>query len=476
MFNVDASLRRLEDLDFSGKGEEYVREAYITPLLGRLGYEAHKDYEVIRPGDDGSSFRLKYPPVEKGARKVKHYKPDYIPTVRKKAFWVIEAKSAKDVPHPFEVQYLVQGLQYCIHPEIQAKYLVVSTGVYSAVYDAHGSVFLGKDIYEPILEFSSSELRQRWPEVYELLSVERLRKHIETDLKAMYDKLSLSSLDRNYPTELLKNIGVSQREHSRAIEKHVNRLIVDGLDCDRAAWRQEMEKLDTAAIFARMDFPLPSGGSEGQYFVQKSLAAGGHPQAILRELIHDFDNQSIFRKEQTFVGVCILYRLTDDAATKESGRAFLEQRKDGGLPLLNQVECAALRLVRKISVVRLYQPIRTTIARNLQFAPELDRYVQPPTGLSLSYPVELELHHRAFRSLRSLPEPELRRLLDSFLKAEAEIDEDFKAASSELLGSERQLGGGFAYYGVGGKHYSFRNILHNLGVDSRDAGEAPLRN
>jgi hypothetical protein len=187
------SLNRLEELNFTGKAEAYVESMYLTPLLECLGYEAHRDYEVIRHGDDGSKFKLRYPPVERGAKKVRHYNPDYIPTVRKKAFWIIEAKSPKDVPYPFDVKYLVQGLQYCIHPEIQAKYLVVSTGAFNAVYDAYGSVFLDQDIYKPILEFSSSELTKRWPEIYELLSPERLRTRIELDLKAMYDKMALSS-------------------------------------------------------------------------------------------------------------------------------------------------------------------------------------------------------------------------------------------------------------------------------------------
>jgi len=120
-------LRELERLDFSGKGEEFVEARFLTPLLRCLGYQEHKDYEVLRHGDDGSSFVLAYPPVENGAKRVKHYKPDYIPTIRKKMFWIIEAKSPRDVPHPFEVKYLVQGLQYCIHPEIQAHYMVVST-------------------------------------------------------------------------------------------------------------------------------------------------------------------------------------------------------------------------------------------------------------------------------------------------------------------------------------------------------------
>ncbi len=196
--DVKQMLKELEDLDFAGKGEAFVESRFLTPLLECLGYEQHKDYEVIRHGDDGSAFKLK------GAQRVKHYNPDYAPTIRKKMFWIIEAKSPKDVAYPFEDKYLVQGLQYCIHPEIQAKYLLVTNGLHSAVYDAHGSVFFEKEIYVPILEFRSSELRRRWQEIFQLLSVETLRARIEGDLKAMYDKLCLSSLDKDYPRRLLQ--------------------------------------------------------------------------------------------------------------------------------------------------------------------------------------------------------------------------------------------------------------------------------
>ena len=101
-------LPQLQAIDFTGKGEAFIESRFLTPLLSCLGYEAHKDYEVIRHGDDGSAFKLRYPPVEKGAQRVKHYNPDYVPTIRKKMFWIIEAKSPTDVRYPFEAKYLVQ--------------------------------------------------------------------------------------------------------------------------------------------------------------------------------------------------------------------------------------------------------------------------------------------------------------------------------------------------------------------------------
>jgi hypothetical protein len=242
-------LSKLEALDFDGRGEDFVESRFLTPLLECLGYEIHKDYEVKRHGDDGSAFKLQYPPVENGAVKVKHYIPDYIPTIRKKAFWVMEAKSPT-LPFPFKGKILVQGFQYCIHPEIQAKYLVVSNGSFSAVYDAHGSVFLGKDIYEPILTFRSSEIGVRWPEIYDLLSTEKLRTQIETDIKSMYDKLCLSSLDESYPAALIRRIGASGVGHSYKIKRHVAELEMNAFTQKITAWQAEMERLDSNEVFA----------------------------------------------------------------------------------------------------------------------------------------------------------------------------------------------------------------------------------
>jgi hypothetical protein len=402
--------------------------------------------------------------VEKGSSRVKHYNPDYIPTIRKKMFWIIEAKSAKDVAHPFDVKYLVQGLQYCIHPEIQAKYLLVSNGIASSVYDAHAAVFLEKDMYEPILEFKASELIARWTEICELLSVEKLRAQIETDLKAMYDKLCQSSLDKDYPAALIRRIGASSRENSRAIEKTVNRLRAEGIDQQREAWRKEMEQLDAAQTFALMDFPMPAGYTQAQYFVDKSLAAGKPPGEILKELIHDFDRQSIFCKEQTFVAVCSLYLHTDDPGVRATAETFFDQNKDGELPLLNQAECAHLRVIRKTAVVAVYPQVTERITKALESSPEVVRFVQPPTAIDMSYPVEVALHHGAFEKLKALSRDQLEELLKGFLAAEASSEKEFTEARSRLADSERWIGG-FEYYGVDGRHYAFKNILKHFGIE-----------
>jgi len=459
-------LKELERLDFSGKGEAFVEQKFLTPLLECLGYDKHKDYEVIRHGDDGAAFKLNYPPVEKGAQRVKYYNPDYYPKIRKKMFWIIEAKSPKDLEHPFETKYLVQGFQYCIHPEIQAQYLLVSNGLISSVFDAHGAVFLEKAMYEPILEFRASELSKIWPEIYELLGVEKLRGRIEGDLKAAYDKLCLSSLDSNYPERLLAQIGASARDNAQLIARNVNRMSFEQMKENKEAWQKEMEALSATEVLASMDDPMPGGTTQAHYFVNKSFAQGEAPGEILSRLTRDYDRKSIFRKEQSFLAVCFLYLRTEDAVVMTEAKAFLDKYKDANLPLLNQVECALLRITRKSNVLRAYPALREKIALILQSAPELVRFVNPPSAFTMTYADEVESHHRTFEMLNRLSDLELEKLLSLLLPMEAAMEEEFQTARKGLSDSERQVLG-FEIYGDGGRHYFFRGVLHNYGIEKR---------
>ncbi len=465
--NHTRTLEALAKLDFSDKGEAFVEQKFVTPLLESLGYETHKDYEVIRHGDDGAAFKLKHPPVEKGAVKVKTYIPDYVPTIRKKMFWILEAKSPKSAPYPFADNYMVQGLQYCVHPEIQAKYLVTTNGRHTAVHDAHGAIFLDKDLYAPILEFEATELVAKWSEIYELLSVETLRKRIEVDLKTMYDKLCLSSLDKDYPQRLIRTIGASAAENARAIERHVNKLYVEKMDRETAQWRSDTEALPSQLILELMDLPLRGGQSEANLYVPKALASGMAAMDVFDTITRDFDRQSIFRKEQSVVAAAVLYHQTADQAVRATLQTFFDKVRDYELPILNQVECALLRLTRKRFVLSIYPELRSRIDAELKSAPELERLVRPTTALNESYAAELELHALSFAALERQTDDELKRALPVLLKIEADIQDAFEQARKQLRDRETHILG-FEYHGLGGRHYAFENILKNMKIDSRD--------
>lgn len=233
---------------------------------------------------------------------------------------------------------------------------------------------------------------------------------------------------------------------------------------DRQAlqWREDVEKLSTSQVFALMDFPLREGLSEAHIFIDKSLSTRLPEIQICDQVTYDYEDQSIFRKEQSYVAICVLHERALDAAIKEKCRAFLERFADGELPLMNQVECAFLRVVRKVSIISPYPLLRDKIENHLKTAPELGRYLGPLSDLDLNYDTELALHNLKLTELRSLTNEQLEKELAEILKTEKAIDDEFIAARA-LSGSEAQTGG-FEYYGVNGKHHAFKKIIRDFGI------------
>jgi hypothetical protein len=457
-------LRQLERLNFEGKAEAFVESKFLTPLLECLGYETHRDYEVIRHGDESSSFKLRHPPVERGAEKVKSYSPDYVPTIRKKMFWIVEAKSPRHVKYPFNDRFLVQGLQYCVHPEIQAKYLLITNGEHSAVYDAHGSVFLDKEFYEPILKFRNNEICEKWSEIYNLLSVETLRTKIEADLKSMYNKLAQSSLDKSYPRRLLHTIGTDARHNEEAIEEHLRSLYSQQFQSEIAFRDEHFNSLSRGNLLALMNSPEVWGKSPSYYYVDRALSDGFTERDVFNTLYHDFDRQPIFRRIQSWIGIVHLYRRAKDNGVKEELKTAFRANRDGALPLIVQVDCVNLRLAYKLALITFHDPLSERLRVTLSSAPEIVRFVRPPTAVSEIHFAVTESHRESFPPLLHLTDHELEALLQKQEKIEASIEPIFKETRAKVPMGDWPLTG-YEYYGLGGHHYAFKNILRNLKVD-----------
>ena len=232
---------------------------------------------------------------------------------------------------------------------------------------------------------------------------------------------------------------------------------------DRRAlqWQEDIEQLSTSQVFALMDFPLREGLCEAHIFIDKSLSMTLPEIQIFDQLTYDYEDQSIFRKEQSCVAICVLHERAVDTAIKEQCRAFLKRLADGELPLLNQVECAFLRVVRKLSVLSQHPPLRGKIENQMKSAPELERFVGALSALDAND--ELALHSLKLTELRSLTNERLEEELANILKIEKAMDDDFVAARENVSGSDTQIGG-FEYYGVNGRHEAFKTIIRDFGI------------
>ena len=453
--------KTLEKLDFNGKGETFVEDKFVTPLLTYLGYDSHKDYEVRRHGDDDMYFKLQYPAVDRGSKTVKHFNPDYMPTIRKKCFWVLEVKSAKNVSYPFDGNTIVQGLQYCIHPEIRAKYLVLTNGLHTSIYDSFSRIYGDGDIYEPILEFSHSEIGSKWSEIYQLLSAEKVREFIEDDILSMYEKVVSSSLDNEYPQRMLRKAEKISDEAVIKINEHVSRLRFEIFMTHFQNQQEESSSLSLEDLDFQMDLPLFGGKSIGQHFVEKCIELRLGDVEIYDRLIRNYETQSYFRKENTIAALCALFNIASNFTIKDNIIKFLQSIKDNELPLINCVECVSVRIRRKMLVISLYPELREEIKRELNVMPEMVKHINPPTVLSETYLSELIAHWAAYEAIVAKTDEELSELFGKLTKFETVIDEQYNVAKASVGSDEREFCGGLEITGLYYK-VEFTNIMRNI--------------
>ena len=464
--DVMQKIKRLSLLDFSGRGEAFVESKFLTPLLENLGYEGHKDYEVRRHGDNGSSFTLKYPPVEKGAVKVRHYHPDYIPTIRKIMFWIIEAKSPKSGTYPFEYKEIVQGLQYCIHPEIQAKYLVLSNGLNTAIYDPQSAIFSDGNIYDPVFEFKSCDVLKKWEEIYSFLGVEKLRIRIEDYLKSQYEKLCLSSLDENYPEAVARKITKDRLALKQKIGENVAKLYVARMDEGHQRWQRDLEQAPLGYLKVLMEYPIRRGKEPSQHYVERLLQEV-RPINIYHKLTHDYASFNYFKKEHCFVALCYLHNLIEDIQVKDIIKKFVIENMSQTISPLNKAESALIRIIRKLVVIHAYPKLRKEIAKKLKNLPEIEKFVNPPSAQQYTFLKELWLHRLYFSVLSKLGEKQLNILIAQLLLFENSIEDDFSEARNLIPRGEREING-FEWYGTGDKIYTLKNIALNFGLITKE--------
>jgi len=163
----------LNDPDFK---EDSVREEIIAPILKELGYKASGENRIIR------SKKLTHPFVYIGSTKKQVYIiPDYLLEIQGKYSLILDAKAPNE--DILRGKNLEQAYCYSIHPEIRVKYYCLCNGRELTVFDVSK--------VEPILYIKTTEIKDRWKEVYNTLSPLALTK---PHLLGFYPDFGLSLL------------------------------------------------------------------------------------------------------------------------------------------------------------------------------------------------------------------------------------------------------------------------------------------
>lgn len=198
-----ALLDKLSKKDFINFTEADVREEYIAPILSLLGYEKNTDSEVERE----ESSDLKWLHIDNAGLQ----RFDYKFNIRKKYFWLIEAKNGKnwDITHIDEEQAYL----YSFNPDINCRFFAVCNGWLFNLYDRNK--FLSNDdrnIFEPVLQIKHSEIKEKFEELYSFLGSSEIVFKVKEDILLREIKNTLSA--EINPDRL--------KQFSRAVDEVIN--------------------------------------------------------------------------------------------------------------------------------------------------------------------------------------------------------------------------------------------------------------
>jgi hypothetical protein len=211
MANLEAELVRLSGLNINPDWKEVeVREEVLAPLLRLLGYVKGTDYDIER-----ERGLLIHPFLMVG--RDKKVFPDYACLVRRKHFWVLEAKRPSPSIAPQEIH---QAYFYAIHPEVQARFFAVCNGAEFALFDVHAI----DEKYEATLRFPIRELSAVFPRLRELLGADRVRDEVASRALSDLSKVLESELRDERLNEMSRKLQGLVKDARKVVDQNQRRL------------------------------------------------------------------------------------------------------------------------------------------------------------------------------------------------------------------------------------------------------------
>jgi hypothetical protein len=229
-----AFLRHWSTIDFSTHNEQEVREGFIINLLRVLGYRKGTSNDI----EMEKSLRLSEPYHCIGRKRVSI---DYAPSMRLRYFWILEAKPGNESPMQMRAEDFLQAHLYAIHPEVQARFIVLCNGHEVRVYD--------------ILVVEQIQCLKKFSQLREMLSAQTSLAFQRKRLLDLVGRTLDVEVDIEAFREFVTSVHHVLRDGEARVRENATALRQQHFQYWEQRERQEANADSNEVLFVKMDFP-----------------------------------------------------------------------------------------------------------------------------------------------------------------------------------------------------------------------------
>lgn len=271
-FAEQVFLEQWKRQDFSGYNEAEVREEFIIHLLHALGWRKGTTYDL----EMEKSLKLSTAFHRVGRKTVNI---DYAPSVRKRYFWIIEAKPGKE--RGMEMGDLLQAHLYAVHPEIQARLIVLTNGWEVRIYDA----LTVSSWEDPLLVMAQGDPAEKFLELREILGAENMLVYQRTRLLDIVKSTFETEIDLIAIEKIAWSLKKLANDGQALVRANAEKAWMGGMGEFYEAQRTALERDSIDVVMVKMDFPTNAMPPPTNEFVRRVQLADAPERARLVDLL-----------------------------------------------------------------------------------------------------------------------------------------------------------------------------------------------
>lgn len=250
-------LEEWKNIDFSQWDEKEIKKNFIAPLLEFLGYGKGTIDEVFSE----DHFTLRNSAI------------DHIPSARLKSFWIVDVKPGYQKEMDFGD--FLQALYYAIHPENQARYMLLTNGWEIRIYDVHTAHNWNDALYV----FDQNVDEADFAKLIDVLGRQNMLRSLRAEIIQNLGNSFSLELDENEVERFFDEINAKKSEF-------INRVRTNAEDEALENDRLELREIPLEELFELMNIPTNGLREVADEYYRRILKAEKNERVhLLDELI-----------------------------------------------------------------------------------------------------------------------------------------------------------------------------------------------